>query len=117
MIHEINKSGQNVTLTFQGTPAVIPHKIHEAAIRLCQEAVTNAIRHGNAEKIDIIIRMSLEHLELYIIDNGAGCNEIKKGFGLRGMEERIIFDLKGVLSFGSLDKGFAVSAVIPIQAS
>jgi signal transduction histidine kinase len=116
LIQEINNSGQNVTLTFQGNPATIPRKIHEAAIRLCQESVTNAIRHGRAKKIDIIVRMSEDLLELYIIDNGTGCSNIKKGFGLRGMEERIIFDLKGTLNYGSLDKGFAVSAVIPIQA-
>ena len=108
-------AGHDLTLTIQGESSELPHQISEAVIRLCQEAVTNAIRHGKAEKINIILRFSVNQLEIYILDNGIGCSDIKKGFGLLGMEERIVSDLKGVLNFGSLEGGFTIRAVIPLN--
>ncbi|MBP6491908.1 MAG: hypothetical protein KA282_02945 [Clostridia bacterium] len=108
-------AGHDLTLTIQGESSELPHQISEAVIRLCQEAITNAIRHGKAEKINIILRFSVNQLEIYILDNGIGCSDIKKGFGLLGMEERIVSDLKGVLNFGSLEGGFTIRAVIPLN--
>lgn len=115
LIHSTNLTGQNVNLTIQGNSKELPSHINEAVFRLCQEAITNAIRHGKAEKVDIILRLLNTQLEIYIFDNGIGCSEIKKGFGLSGMEERIVADLKGILHFGSLDSGFTIRAVVPLE--
>jgi signal transduction histidine kinase len=114
MVNEIRKTGQTISLTVQGASEELPANISEAVLRLCQEAVTNAIRHGRAEKIDIILRLFIDHLEIYIMDNGIGCSVIKQGFGLSGMEERIVNNLKGILNFGSLEGGFSVRAEIPL---
>lgn len=114
MVNEIRNAGQNISLTVQGVSKEMPAKVNEAVMRLCQEAVTNAIRHGKAEKIDIILRLFNDHLEIYIMDNGIGCSVIKHGFGLSGMEERIVSNLKGILNYGSLEGGFSVRAEIPL---
>ncbi len=116
LVTETNLAGQNVNLTIQGSKIEPPKHIRDAVIRLCQEAVTNAVRHGKAEKINIILRLLRTHLEIYIFDNGIGCSEIKKGFGLSGMEERIVSDLKGKINFGSLEGGFTISAVVPLKS-
>lgn len=83
--------------------------------RICQEAVTNSIRHGNADMIHIIIRENERILKLFIIDNGKGCIEIKKGFGLLGMEERVL-KYGGSVIFGSDgESGFNIRAEVPIE--
>lgn len=82
--------------------------------RVCQEAVTNAIRHGEAKTVNIIIKRHSDGIKLYIIDDGKGCKNIVKGYGITGMEERIS-KLGGTVSFGSDgEKGFSVIAFLPV---
>ena len=119
LVHETSLLGQTIHLTIQvnDNSNEIPKPIGESVFRLCQEAITNAIRHGKAEKIDIILRFYSLQLEIYIIDNGLGCSKIKKGYGLIGMEERIVEDLGGELNYGSLEGGFTVKATVPLGAN
>jgi len=85
-----------------------------AIYRICQESITNAIRHGQARKVNIIIKNQKNAIRLYIFNDGKGCAEIKKGYGLTGMEERVN-KLGGSISFGSDgEKGFNIIAEIPI---
>ncbi len=81
--------------------------------RIVQESITNAIRHGKADYIRISIRREQEMLKIGIKDNGIGCADIKKGFGLHHMEERLSM-LNGSLSYDGRD-GFEVKAAIPIR--
>lgn len=83
--------------------------------RCCQEAVTNALRHGKARGITIILQESRGKIKLFIFDDGVGCKKIKKGYGLQGMEERI-GSLKGSIVYGSDGKkGFNINVELPIK--
>lgn len=85
----------------------------EAVFRLCQEAVTNSIRHGKAKTIYLILRYRSQEVELYAIDNGKGCSKIVKNYGLSGIEKRIT-ELSGTVDFGSdADSGFIIHALLP----
>ena len=57
--------------------------------RIVQESITNAIRHGKADRIRIQIGRQYNMLTILIQDNGKGCSEVHKGFGLHHMEERL----------------------------
>ncbi|TCL70734.1 histidine kinase/DNA gyrase B/HSP90-like ATPase [Hydrogenispora ethanolica] len=57
--------------------------------KICQEALTNAVRHGEARNVTIILKEAGRLIRLIIIDDGHGCREIKKGAGLSGMEQRV----------------------------
>ncbi|MEX1257590.1 MAG: PAS domain S-box protein [Gemmatimonadota bacterium] len=66
-----------------------------AAYRIAQEAITNAIRHGGAETVEVRVREteSGESAELEISDTGRGFDpkqvaESGTGLGLVGMDER-----------------------------
>jgi signal transduction histidine kinase len=85
----------------------------EIIYRIVQECITNSIRHGKADHIWIQIDREYNMLKIFIRDNGVGCKEIKKGFGLHHMEERMEL-LQGSLSYGGED-GFLVEALIPIR--
>nr|WP_314506495.1 sensor histidine kinase [uncultured Lachnoanaerobaculum sp.] len=84
-----------------------------AIYRIVQESLTNAIRHGNAKNIDVLIKKSYGSIGLLICDDGIGCEKLEAGFGLRHIRERVNM-LKGQVSFSS-DKGFKVEAMIPIR--
>lgn len=53
-----------------------------------RETLTNAMRYSEADRIDIIIKFLADRLELYILDNGKGCAEIRENSGLSGIRER-----------------------------
>lgn len=82
--------------------------------RMCQEALTNSIRHGQAKNLSIIINLASENIKLHIFDDGKGCCKIVKNKGLTGMEERIK-SVGGTITFGSGEEGgFNINAVLPI---
>lgn len=62
----------------------------EQLYRIAQEATTNAIRHGKATSIDILLEPDEKGLLLEIRDNGIGFRSAdpSKGLGLRIMEKR-----------------------------
>ena len=81
--------------------------------RIVQESITNSIRHGKANHIVIRINRENNMLHIHIKDNGIGCVDVKKGFGLHHMEERMEM-LNGSLSYDGKD-GFTIDATIPIR--
>ena len=59
--------------------------------RIGQEAVTNALKHGRAQKISISLETTPARVELKITDNGRGFSPAKPngaGLGLRAMKYR-----------------------------
>jgi hypothetical protein len=58
--------------------------------RIVQEAVNNAVRHGNASEVEINLKVRDGKLQLAVIDNGRGLqiSPDQKGMGLRIMQHR-----------------------------
>lgn len=58
--------------------------------RVCQEALTNSIRHGNATEASVEVWRHQQQLHLRYLDNGH-CQSwpLQEGNGLQGMRERI----------------------------
>ncbi len=81
--------------------------------RIVQESITNSIRHGKADHIWVNIDREYNLLHIHLKDNGIGCSNVQKGFGLHHMEERLNM-LKGSLRYNGED-GFTVDASIPIR--
>lgn len=86
----------------------------EVIYRICQEALTNAIKHGNAQCIKIDLEIQSDIIVLSIFNDGIGCPDIKKGNGLSWMEERVK-ELDGSIKFSSNKAGFKIIANIPIS--
>ena len=84
-----------------------------AIFRIIQESVTNAIRHGKATKIVIVISSQNDNLEIVVSDNGCGCKNLIDGFGITHMKERIAL-LHGSIGFIS-HNGFTVEALLPLR--
>ena len=85
----------------------------DAVYRIIQESITNAIRHGQATKVDITISCEQRRMKICVQDNGMGCTIINPGFGLRHMRERLNL-LNGTLEINGKN-GFRIEAVIPLR--
>ncbi|WP_226832124.1 sensor histidine kinase [Brachybacterium sp. FME24] len=59
-----------------------------ALVRLAQEALTNTIRHAEAEHLSIDVSRRDGSVELSAADDGVGTREVRLGNGLRGLQER-----------------------------
>lgn len=89
-----------------------------AAFRICQEALTNVVRHAQATHVRVRINQADGHLLLEIKDDGIGIFPDKlsdsKSFGLLGMRERAS-GLGGQVAIAGLsDKGTAVTLRLPL---
>ncbi|MBL8471069.1 MAG: HAMP domain-containing protein [Rhodocyclaceae bacterium] len=85
-------------------PADLGDTLATAAYRIVQEALTNALRHAHAGRIDLAVRVDQTRLVLCVEDDGVGPPENwdRAGhYGIRGMRERVA-QLNGELT---LDKG------------
>ena len=93
----------------------------DALYRVVQEGLTNAVRHGRADRIEIRITRSGDMVTVSVRDNGTGCARPEEGFGLRHMRERLQM-LGGTLSYGNLDRdaedgytGFFIRVCLPVR--
>ena len=75
----------------------------DALYRVVQEGLTNAVRHGKANRIEIRITRTGNVVTVSIRDNGTGCDRPEEGFGLRHMRERLEM-LGGTIAYGNLDR-------------
>jgi signal transduction histidine kinase len=80
--------GAHVTFELADVGGVAPG-VQEAAVRIVREAVTNAVRHGNAQRVTVRL-LTAPELTLEISDDGLGFDPptVTAGFGLTSMRER-----------------------------
>lgn len=114
MMEEL-KNTANIDIVFKNQvhPLKFLEDEEEVIYRVVQEATTNSVRHGHADKISIEISKKEEWLTIIVKDNGLGCKEVEEGFGLKHMKERLEL-LNGRLEYDGQD-GFFIKASIPIR--
>jgi signal transduction histidine kinase len=99
-----------------------PSKVESTLFRIVQEAITNIIRHAQANRVKIKLCQSDTDILLLIEDDGVGFDTqiihrptLKHGLGLRGMLERTMI-LGGKLEVNAApQKGTQIKVKIPIS--
>lgn len=113
---DFRTSGLNIEFNVDGGEKPCKTPVIETVFRVCQEALTNSLRHGQAKQATILLRFDSTSLKLFIFDDGCGCQNIIKGRGLSGMEQRVK-DLRGTLVYGSDgERGFNIRVELPLNA-
>jgi len=114
IICELRDTGIKINFNLQ--EGLEPCKINNSYViyRLCQEALTNSIRHGKATHIDIVFEKYNDFLKINIRDNGKGCETIKLGMGLAGMKNRIEKVNGKIMFTSSVNKYFEIIAKVPV---
>ncbi|HZR64644.1 MAG TPA: sensor histidine kinase [Terriglobales bacterium] len=81
-----------VEVHIQGQPIRLPGQIEINLLRIAQEAVANAVKHGRAKRIDIALEFGGDSVCLSVKDDGAGFSPSQASrsghFGLLDMRER-----------------------------
>jgi signal transduction histidine kinase len=114
LIANFEASGIQIDFSVEGMMDDIQPRYSEVLYRICQEALTNAARHGKAKQAAIVLRFNLDTIVLDISDNGRGSQKITKGMGLRGMEQRVK-ELKGMIEYGAMKEGgFRIKVEVPV---
>lgn len=104
-----------VYLNIEGDNRKLRADEEETLYRVVQEGITNAVRHGKARDIRVSLEFCDSFVRLNISDNGVGCENLKEGFGLMHIRERVEI-LKGTVTFsGSSGNGFAIHTEIPVR--
>jgi signal transduction histidine kinase len=123
-LHELaeraQQTGVSVTLTDDTHGRQLPGVVDVTVYRIVQEALTNVIRHTDAEHAHVVVAVEDDALVVDVCDDGrpqgratpsSGPNQ---GFGLIGMTERAAA-LDGRVEFGPVaGGGFRVHAVLPL---
>lgn len=117
LLDTVKGSGLEVSLRREGEPRVVDASMELTAFRIVQEGLTNVVKHAQAQRVDVLVRLGSERLELEIRDDGAGAGieqpEDLSGFGLRGLAERVAV-FGGTLSATPMPHGFVLRAELPL---
>jgi signal transduction histidine kinase len=98
-----------------GVPLQLPPAWDEHLLRIGQEGLTNAIRHGHAQRIVLEMDFSDDAVLLRLTDDGRGfdANSASDGLGLAGIRARVS-SMGGELSIRSAaDSGTTISVTVP----
>jgi two-component system sensor histidine kinase DegS len=123
-LDKINHGSTNFTYKIAGEPYPINSVTALTLLRVIQEACSNAMKHGNAKNVDIVLEYDTDKIHLKIDDDGNGFDlsnipdvsrDDNSGFGLSMMKERI-FLLSGSIDFCSEpEQGFHIDVNVPIK--
>ena len=79
-----------VVASSAGDIAKVPLRVADALYHIGQEALANAVRHGDPRQLQILLTCEKGEVQLRVLDDGAGfqASDDLPGFGLRGMQKR-----------------------------
>jgi len=98
-------------------PGPLPPAVEVAAYRIAVEAITNAVRHAGATRIDASFLIEEGALVVTVDDDGVGLQGSRPGTGRRSMQERAD-DLDGRIRVGERPGGGTrVLAILPVRTS
>jgi signal transduction histidine kinase len=109
--------GTPIEVVVEGTPYALGAEAEHELLSVAQEAVSNAVEHGQAAHVRIELEYARERFALWVRDDGRGTDAspgqgIPGHHGLVGMRERAA-RARGTLSFeSSPDVGTEIGVVI-----
>jgi signal transduction histidine kinase len=118
LVDDARAVGLPITLNVSGEPRQLPAGLDLAAYRIVQEALTNVRRQASsATAVTVDVHFGEDDLRIDVCDNGPGPASTEGGHGLIGMRERAHL-YGGRLRAAALpDRGFRVTANLPLAGS
>jgi signal transduction histidine kinase len=112
--------GRPVAFDFRtaGTPRPCSPAVEEQLLRICQEAVTNAVQHGQPTHVGVELEYESDAVRVRVRDDGCGFNpadehSVEGHYGVLSMRERAA-QVRGRLTIASAPgEGTRVETVVP----
>ncbi|MHA7134512.1 sensor histidine kinase, partial [Oerskovia turbata] len=118
LVTQVRASGMRVSLVRMGTPRALPPGAGLTVYRVCQEALTNILKHAGPDPtVTVVVTWGADTLTLAIDDDGRGASadgSHTPGYGLLGMRERAAIFGGAVTTGPRPGGGFRVRFTMPI---
>ncbi|MGE3958958.1 MAG: two-component regulator propeller domain-containing protein [Vicinamibacterales bacterium] len=109
-----------VRVAVEGSPRRLRLDVEQQILRIAEQALVNAVRHGSASEVDVQLRFGPSEVVLTVADNGRGFDqsripgESNFHYGLVSMRERAE-EIGGRFSLRTEPgRGTAVEAAVPV---
>jgi signal transduction histidine kinase len=128
VLDQVREAGLQVDFEVAGTPGPLAPGVDLTAYRIVQEALTNTIRHAQADRAAVTLSYEPGYVTVSVTDSGQQMSRgngraavrpgpliAGSGLGLAGIAERVA-SCGGRLTVGPTEAGgFAVTARLPVQ--
>jgi signal transduction histidine kinase len=84
-------------------------------LRAVKECATNSLKHGGSTEADVLVQQYKDTVRLTFSDNGRGTSQIRYGFGLSTMAQRVQSIGGTLYADSSPGEGFSVNIAIPVK--
>ncbi|RVU29102.1 sensor histidine kinase [Streptomyces antnestii] len=125
LVDRVSFAGLPVEVRVLGDPRRLPAGIDVTAYRIVQEALTNALRHGDGGKAEVTVRYADTSLRVEVLTTGASVvsggpapgptSNPGAGRGLMGLRERVAVFGGDLDARRRLGGGYRVRARIPLE--
>lgn len=110
-------TGTEVSLDLSHLDTQLPAEVEVAFFRIAQEALANARRHGQADRVAIRVRRVAGTMRMSVRDNGAGFPDgATGGVGLASIHERLRA-LGGKVAIRRLSDGTQLNLSVPLRGA
>jgi signal transduction histidine kinase len=109
LVERQRSAGLAVDLHVNGPRRPLPPAVDQAAYRILQESLTNALLHGRGG-VEVALTYNADALEIIVANPGS--TDGGTGHGIVGMRERVLL-LGGTFDAGSVNGMFRVRARLP----
>lgn len=120
LVARASAAGLAVSCRVTGSASALFGEASEAAYRVVQEGITNALKHAPGARLDVAITELNGYVEIAVVNGPAaastsGLEQAGGGNGLAGMRDRVLA-CGGELAAGPRDGGWQVLARLPGRA-
>jgi signal transduction histidine kinase len=114
LVDRIAFAGLPVEVRISGEPCELPSGVDLTAYRIIQEALTNALKHGDGGKAEVSVRYAERTLRVEVLSTGSAAAGGAGGRGLLGLQQRVALFGGDFDARRRLGGGFRVRAKIPL---
>jgi signal transduction histidine kinase len=129
LVDRIAFAGLPVEVRVSGEPRPLPSGVDLTAYRIIQEALTNALKHGDGLKAEVTVRYAEHYLRVEVLNSGPSVlsgdraippkteaqSQESDGRGLLGLRQRVAVFGGDLDARRRLGGGFRVRARIPLE--
>jgi signal transduction histidine kinase len=116
LIGPVREAGLPVVLRVEGKRSSIPPSVDNAAYRIVQEALTNALKYAGGAPTEVVVRYTPDAVELEVVDEGIVATAADGiGRGLAGMRQRVALFGGSIEAGKRPGRGYAVRARVPFD--
>jgi signal transduction histidine kinase len=116
LLDDVRAAGLAVGLEIRGEAVELPPGLDLSAYRVVQEALTNALKHAQAERAEVEVRFGPRELCVEVRDDGRGTPDGRgAGHGLAGIGERVKIYGGDMTADSSPAGGFLLRARFPLD--